>query len=176
MAGHGSQLPGSSSTRPASAVNPALDFINGHGSLPEVPAPNAAPTVATAKKGKSKKAADPSETGKLLAAKINQLELDAAGEKDQEAEIGSYPSLDFSVPDILAYMAENSFAPNAIDLAPKVFDTGGKASMARGGFPDPKIMQIFLAEFVATFPEFNIAAVAKSPVCFAQHEILFDIG
>jgi hypothetical protein len=40
------------------------------------------------KKGKPKKAADPSETGKLLAAKINQLELDAAGEKDQELEIG----------------------------------------------------------------------------------------
>ncbi|KAI9840217.1 MAG: hypothetical protein M1837_001845 [Sclerophora amabilis] len=39
------------------------------------------------KKGKSKKAADPSETSKLLAAKISQLEMDKAGEKDQEAEI-----------------------------------------------------------------------------------------
>ena len=45
------------------------------------------------KKGsKSKKATDPSETGKLLAAKINQLESDAAGEKDQEAEIGMLDS------------------------------------------------------------------------------------
>lgn len=43
----------------------------------------------TPKKGKGKKAADPNETGKLLAAKINQLELDAAGEKDQELEIGA---------------------------------------------------------------------------------------
>ena len=41
------------------------------------------------KKAKTKKAMDPNETGKLLAAKINQLELDAAGEKDQEQEIGA---------------------------------------------------------------------------------------
>ena len=40
------------------------------------------------KKTKAKMAADPSETEKLLAAKINQLELDQAGEKDQEQEIG----------------------------------------------------------------------------------------
>ena len=41
-----------------------------------------------AKKGKQKKVADNSEASKLIAAKISQLELDAAGEKDQEAEIG----------------------------------------------------------------------------------------
>ncbi|OQD73631.1 hypothetical protein PENDEC_c014G02247 [Penicillium decumbens] len=40
-----------------------------------------------AKKNKGKKAADPNETSKLLAAKISQLEQDAAGEKDQEQEI-----------------------------------------------------------------------------------------
>ncbi|KAI5282158.1 hypothetical protein KEM52_003761 [Ascosphaera acerosa] len=40
-----------------------------------------------AKKQKAKKTADPSETSKLLAAKISQLEQDAAGEKDQEIEI-----------------------------------------------------------------------------------------
>ncbi|KAM5440794.1 hypothetical protein McanMca71_001331 [Microsporum canis] len=45
-----------------------------------------APT-AIAKKAKGKKHADPNETSKLLAAKISQLEQDAAGEKDQEAEI-----------------------------------------------------------------------------------------
>ncbi|KAF7960722.1 hypothetical protein EAE96_000395 [Botrytis aclada] len=39
------------------------------------------------KKGKQKKGTDPSEASKLIAAKISQLELDAAGEKDQEAEI-----------------------------------------------------------------------------------------
>ncbi|KAG0645337.1 Alpha-taxilin [Hyphodiscus hymeniophilus] len=41
----------------------------------------------TTKKGKQKKATDPNEASKLIAAKISQLELDAAGEKDQEAEI-----------------------------------------------------------------------------------------
>lgn len=41
-----------------------------------------------AKKAKGKKPADPTETSKLLAAKISQLEQDAAGEKDQELEIG----------------------------------------------------------------------------------------
>lgn len=42
----------------------------------------------TAKKGKQKKATDPNEASKLIAAKISQLELDAAGDKEQEAEIG----------------------------------------------------------------------------------------
>ncbi|KAJ5708265.1 hypothetical protein N7488_008066 [Penicillium malachiteum] len=40
-----------------------------------------------AKKNKGKKAADPNETSKLLAAKISQLEQDAVGEKEQEMEI-----------------------------------------------------------------------------------------
>lgn len=40
------------------------------------------------KKNKGKKVADPNETSKLLAAKISQLEQDANGEKEQEAEIG----------------------------------------------------------------------------------------
>lgn len=43
-----------------------------------------------AKKNKGKKVADPNETSKLLAAKISQLEQDAAGEKDQEQEIGTF--------------------------------------------------------------------------------------
>ena len=46
-------------------------------------------TARSTKKTKAKKGVDPNETGKLLAAKINQLELDAAGEKDQEQEIGT---------------------------------------------------------------------------------------
>jgi hypothetical protein len=41
------------------------------------------------KKAKPRKTADPNEASKLIAAKISQLELDAAGEKDQEAEIGA---------------------------------------------------------------------------------------
>ncbi|RAL08934.1 taxilin [Aspergillus homomorphus CBS 101889] len=43
--------------------------------------------AAMSKKKQGKKVADPNETSKLLAAKISQLEQDAAGEKDQEAEI-----------------------------------------------------------------------------------------
>ena len=46
-------------------------------------------SAAMSKKNKGKKVADPNETSKLLAAKISQLEQDAAGEKDQEAEIGA---------------------------------------------------------------------------------------
>ncbi|KAL2215543.1 putative alpha-taxilin [Thermoascus aurantiacus ATCC 26904] len=44
-------------------------------------------SAAMSKKNKGKKVMDPNETSKLLAAKISQLEQDAAGEKDQEAEI-----------------------------------------------------------------------------------------
>ncbi|KAJ5465135.1 uncharacterized protein N7458_000821 [Penicillium daleae] len=44
-------------------------------------------STSIAKKNKGKKVADPNETSKLLAAKISQLEQDAAGEKDQEQEI-----------------------------------------------------------------------------------------
>ncbi|KAE9366164.1 hypothetical protein N431DRAFT_472719 [Stipitochalara longipes BDJ] len=40
-----------------------------------------------AKKGKGKKTTDPNEASNLIAAKISQLELDAAGEQEQEAEI-----------------------------------------------------------------------------------------
>lgn len=53
-----------------------------------------APATISQKKGKGKKekiGAD--ETSKLLAAKISQLEQDAAGEKDQEAEIGTWMPL-----------------------------------------------------------------------------------
>jgi hypothetical protein len=42
----------------------------------------------SSKKLKQKKATDPNEASKLIAAKISQLELGKAEEKDQEAEIG----------------------------------------------------------------------------------------
>jgi len=48
---------------------------------------NPAPTPAPAKKGKGKKATDPSEQQKQIQAKIAQLELDQAGDKEQELEI-----------------------------------------------------------------------------------------
>ena len=46
------------------------------------------PAPPPAKKGKGKKAADPSEQQKQIQAKIAQLELDAAGDKEQELEVG----------------------------------------------------------------------------------------
>jgi PPE-repeat protein len=48
--------------------------------------------AAASRKAKGKKAIDPNETGKLLAAKISQLELETKGDKDQEMEIGWSPS------------------------------------------------------------------------------------
>lgn len=46
-------------------------------------------SAATGKKAKTKKdKIKPDETSKLLAARISELEQNAAGEKDQEAEIG----------------------------------------------------------------------------------------
>ena len=48
-----------------------------------------APAPAPAKKGKGKKTPDPSEQQKQIQAKIAQLEQDAAGDKEQELEIGA---------------------------------------------------------------------------------------
>lgn len=54
---------------------------------PDPAVPNGQDVVA--KKGKQKKAVD-SNASKLLKHRIAQLEQDAAGEKDQEAEIGEF--------------------------------------------------------------------------------------
>jgi hypothetical protein len=76
----------------APAVNgasnhPASDpaHANSNGAIGNA-VPAAAPATPT-KKGK-KKTPEPNEASKLIAQRISQLELDAAGEKDQEAEIG----------------------------------------------------------------------------------------
>lgn len=77
-------------------ANPAT--TNGNHVLSQEPRPPPAPPVAPAaapsgnsKKGggKAAKKMDSNETSKLLAQRISQLEHDAAGEKDQEAEIGA---------------------------------------------------------------------------------------
>lgn len=59
---------------------------NGH--THHVPAAQSG-SMNASKKAKGKKATDPDEASKLIAAKIEQLELDGAKEKDQEAEIGA---------------------------------------------------------------------------------------
>jgi hypothetical protein len=63
--------------------HPAANHVN-HDNRP-APAP---PAAIPGKKGKQKKTPEPNEASKLIAQRISQLELDAAGEKDQEAEIG----------------------------------------------------------------------------------------
>ncbi|KAK0652923.1 myosin-like coiled-coil protein-domain-containing protein [Cercophora newfieldiana] len=72
----------------AAFPNMPLPALNGHPahSRENRPAP-APPAAMSGKKGKQKKATEPNEASKLIAARISQLELDAAGEKDQEAEI-----------------------------------------------------------------------------------------
>ena len=67
---------------PGSQVETAL--TNGHDEHVHPPLP------VTGKKGKGKKAMASNEASRLLAARISQLEQDAAGEKDQELEIGAY--------------------------------------------------------------------------------------
>ncbi len=168
MAGPGSQAPNPSTTsRSSSAANnaQALDYINGHGNLPDAPASNTAPapTTSTAKKGKGKKAADPNETGKLLAAKINQLELDAAGEKDQEAEIGGYSSAHASKENVLASMRKHDLPKDMIAEVAKAFDEGAKVSMVEQGLPSLESMESLLANFSSlTSPALDIPRIYES--------------
>lgn len=71
-----------SDAMPASQVDAAS--TNGHdGHVHPVP-------PALGKKAKGKKAIDSTEASRLLQARISQLEQDAAGEKDQELEIGMF--------------------------------------------------------------------------------------
>ena len=54
------------------------------------PAQSTQPAPPLAKKAKGKKSTDPSEQQKQIQAKIAQLEQDAAGDKEQELEIGAF--------------------------------------------------------------------------------------
>lgn len=64
---------------PTGPVEPPL--TDGHDSHPQS-------LSGTGKRGKGKQAMDSNEASRLLQARISQLEQDAAGEKDQELEIG----------------------------------------------------------------------------------------
>ncbi|KAK3378344.1 myosin-like coiled-coil protein-domain-containing protein [Podospora didyma] len=77
-----------STVHAAAAPDPAAAITNGHPvhNHENRPAP-APPAPMAGKKAKQKKGPEPNEASKLIAARISQLELDAAGEKDQEAEI-----------------------------------------------------------------------------------------
>lgn len=67
---------------------PAINGNHVHNDPRPPPAPPAAGTPSK-KDRKAKKALDSNEASKLVAQRISQLEHDAAGEKDQEAEIGA---------------------------------------------------------------------------------------
>ncbi|KAL9580208.1 MAG: hypothetical protein Q9212_004636 [Teloschistes hypoglaucus] len=96
MAGVTAQPPTASmSSRSSPATNgngnANLDYINGHGALPDSPASTAPPPATHSKKGKTantqKPQDDQKKTEKLLAARINELEQNTKGDKEQEAEI-----------------------------------------------------------------------------------------
>ena len=97
MAGVPPQPPSAlTSARSSPAVNgngsANVDYVNGHGALPDSPASAVPPPAATTKKGKpaanQKPQDDKKKTEKLLAARINELEQNTKGDKEQEAEIG----------------------------------------------------------------------------------------
>ena len=164
MAGHAPQAP-TTNSRSSPAVNnntnPSLDYINGHGSLPDAPAANAAPAATTTKKGKTKKAADPTDTGKLLAAKISQLELDQAGEKDQEEIVGGCSSTNASKENVLASMKKHDLPPDMIAAVAKAFHEGDKVSIAQG-FPSLETMESLLTKCSLLSPEFDLARTYES--------------
>ncbi|KAK3904980.1 myosin-like coiled-coil protein-domain-containing protein, partial [Staphylotrichum tortipilum] len=72
---------------PNQPMTDAAAHANGHAPASHDTRPPAPPGAVPGKKGKQKKAPEPTEASKLIAQRISQLELDAAGEKDQEAEI-----------------------------------------------------------------------------------------
>ncbi|OAL06655.1 hypothetical protein IQ06DRAFT_2341 [Phaeosphaeriaceae sp. SRC1lsM3a] len=75
--------PTSAPSRPHHETSRSVSSVSSATMAPAQQAPGPAPT----KKSKGKKAADPSEQQKQIQAKIAQLELDQAGDKEQELEI-----------------------------------------------------------------------------------------
>ncbi|EAQ90657.1 hypothetical protein CHGG_02592 [Chaetomium globosum CBS 148.51] len=68
---------------PSDPAHATGNNVSGHDNRP-APAP---PATVPGKKGRQKKTPEPNEASKLIAQRISQLEHDAAGEKDQEADI-----------------------------------------------------------------------------------------
>ncbi|KAL9002297.1 MAG: hypothetical protein Q9188_004772 [Gyalolechia gomerana] len=95
MAGVAAQPPmTSASARSSPAVNgngSTNDCINGNGTFPDSPVSAAPPPNTAPKKGKGSSTQKPQDdqkkTEKLLAARINELEQNTKGDKEQEAEI-----------------------------------------------------------------------------------------
>ncbi|KAI0445501.1 myosin-like coiled-coil protein-domain-containing protein [Xylaria telfairii] len=89
----------SATPAPLASVNGTASHVHDDPSIPNAhhvpvqeprPAPTPTPAMASSaanKKAKGKKALDSSEASKLVAARISQLEVDTAAEREQEAEI-----------------------------------------------------------------------------------------
>ncbi len=90
---------------PANHTHSEPAYTNGHHHHHHDTSATQQPGSSAAKKGKQKKT-DPNEASKLIAAKISQLELDAAGDKEQEAEIGGFPRL---LSEFVKYIRVTSF-------------------------------------------------------------------
>ena len=168
MAGRGSQAL-SASSQPASVSNAALEYTNGHGNTPESSVSAAVPPMQTGKKGKNKKAPDANEVGKALAAKINQLELDAAGEKDQEIEIGGFPSSVGTRESIFGCMKELDLPQDMIAQAMRLLsaENGGKGTF-RGGSPTPEKMEPLLADLAGVS---DLLSALPNLFTAAQHKL-----
>jgi hypothetical protein len=74
---------------PASLTNGHYRQHHHHLDPRPAPVPTPGPSIGSNKKGKSKKPLDSSEASALVKARISQLEIDNAAEREQEAEIGT---------------------------------------------------------------------------------------
>ena len=123
MVGATTQPPTTSTSSRSSSVvngNHTHEYPNDHGELPDPPGANGTPAPATSKKGKSKKAVDPNENQKLVAARLKQLERDQAAVVNQDAEIRGYnflPRLQAAMKKVLTRLAQHDLSPDVIALA-----------------------------------------------------------
>ncbi|KAK4694530.1 hypothetical protein P7C71_g3065, partial [Lecanoromycetidae sp. Uapishka_2] len=166
MAGPTTQTPKdlkNARSSPAANNTDNADYINGLSNLPDPPAANAAAgSIPTAKKAKGKKAPDQNETGKLLAAKISQLELDAVAEKNQEAEIGGFSLSYASGGNVLASMRKHDLPQDMIAEVAKAFDVGAKMSMVEQGLPSLETMEQLLANLSPTSPALDLPRIYEA--------------
>ena len=152
--------------RGATANPSAGDYNQNAENVPPTPATSAPPAT---KKGKNKKAPDAKEVEKALAAKINQLELDAAGEKDQELEIGGFPSNIGIRESILDCMGELDLPQDMTAQAMKLLspDHGSKAIL-QGGPSTPENVEPLLADLAGVS---DLLSALPNLFTAAQHKL-----
>ena len=123
MVGATTQPPTTSTSSRSSSVvngNHTHEYPNDHGELPDPPGANGTPVPAMSKKSKSKKAVDPNENQKLVAARLKQLERDQAAVMNQDAEIRGYyflPELQTAISEVFALLAQHDLSADVIARA-----------------------------------------------------------